>query len=883
MPIEIHEVIKLIIGIFIITLPGYFLSYLLKEKLIQLERFIFGFIVGIGTLTSLLFILNILFNIKITQNITILIFTIYTIIIIIFYLIRIYKYGLPTINLSFIKNRKIILLALILVFSAIISFLPHLSNNHYLPFHVDEWIHWSYTKGVIESGSTTIINPFTGTGNIASPEIGFYLSTLSIKWLSGTNLLTIFLFMPTIIGIFLSITAYNIGERSKRKFGLESAFLIGFIPTTIRFLGPSFYVAITFALILLIFLIWAGQLRKIQSAILMAFCAWLMFIIHPPTALAGIIIMLILSIFLTIEKEYKKAIIVGIFSGLSIIAIIALYFITEIWDYSIEKFLQATSGREYPLGLPEIWINFQYLGILTWILFIIGVYYSITVGKTLKRTLCLSSVAFITIIGLYTKFGYGVSIIYERTFLYLFLVITLVAGVGLSEIRKFVQNLSKKFILKKLNIVSKNMGYIFVIIVSIFLITTNVPIHLKIHYYKLINEDDYEVFDWIASNINAYRDENNSYDKAAVDPFKASPFSTITGIYTLSSSMHPTYGYNLHNDMEQFLYQNCTNISFLEKHQLSVIYGQCDNDYLNIIYKNVYLYPGYPPIANFTYYPYNPDINDSILFTSNLTMPYGRIIKCIWDFGDGNKSIGETNGLEFDGFDDYVEIKDNPSLDIIGSVTIEMWIKPKIESKTFGLIGKPYSYQIWCSNNRFFFGVFNGSSYYGSGYSKTKATNENWTHVVGIFDSDLQYDQVQIWINGIKENSRDYNGSININNKPFRIGGALYEWKDVYFNGKISDVRIYNRALTSDEVIQNYNSSQDEDIVTQGLVCWLKMNEMDKKTTDFVGVNHGDIFGAKWINSANHKYNKSGKYQVNLTVFNERGLKYSIIKSIKIS
>jgi hypothetical protein len=61
------------------------------------------------------------------------------------------------------------------------------------------------------------------------------------------------------------------------------------------------------------------------------------------------------------------------------------------------------------------------------------------------------------------------------------------------------------------------------------------------------------------------------------------------------------------------------------------------------------------------------------------------------------------------------------------------------------------------------------------------------------------------------------------------------------------------------------------------------MNEMGKKTADFVGENHGEIYGAKWINWANHKYSKSGTYQVNLTVFNERGLKYSITKSIKIS
>jgi len=82
------------------------------------------------------------------------------------------------------------------------SFLPHLSNNYYLPFHVDEWIDWSYTRGVIDSESITISDPYTGIGNIASPEIGFNLATISIKWLLGTNLLTIFLFISNRINEF---------------------------------------------------------------------------------------------------------------------------------------------------------------------------------------------------------------------------------------------------------------------------------------------------------------------------------------------------------------------------------------------------------------------------------------------------------------------------------------------------------------------------------------------------------------------------------------------------------------------------------------------------------------------------------------------------------
>ncbi|HUT00132.1 MAG TPA: hypothetical protein VMY59_07445, partial [Candidatus Thermoplasmatota archaeon] len=75
-------------------------------------------------------------------------------------------------------------------------------------------------------------------------------------------------------------------------------------------------------------------------------------------------------------------------------------------------------------------------------------------------------------------------------------------------------------------------------------------------------------------------------------PFKASPFTVVTGLYTISSSMSPLYGYNLVEKMETFLREKCTNTSFLDKYKLSIIYGNADNDNLTKIHENVYLYPG---------------------------------------------------------------------------------------------------------------------------------------------------------------------------------------------------------------------------------------------------------------------------------------------------
>ncbi len=55
----------------------------------------------------------------------------------------------------------------------------------------------------------------------------------------------------------------------------------------------------------------------------------------------------------------------------------------------------------------------------------------------------------------------------------------------------------------------------------------------------MMSEEDYETFVWIRDNIDEYRDVNHSYDKAAVDPFYACPFSSVTGLNIVSSKMHP--------------------------------------------------------------------------------------------------------------------------------------------------------------------------------------------------------------------------------------------------------------------------------------------------------------------------------------------------------
>ena len=592
MPIELFELLKLTGGIIALIIPGYLWSFMFSKTLTKAERLVFGFIVTLGALTVGAFTLEILIGQPLTQNLILFLYAIFFIPIIILYSVSILRFGFTRPNLKYIKKPHTLLLGIILLFAFFMILLPHLVNNHWLPFHVDEWIHWAYAEGIITSHSTIFPNPYSGAGSVAAQEIGFHLTTTTLHWISTTNLNTIFIFMPAITGMFLSLSAYNIGQRSNRKYGLEAAFLIAFIPTTIRYLGPSFWVAITLGLLILLFVIWLASHQNIQETFFTMAFLWYMFLIHPPTALAGIIIVSIYTLFLITEKKFKIA---GLQAIFLIIPMIIIYYFTSRWDLNIEQLLQASYGETYELTFSRIWVSFEHLGIITWILFIIGTYFAFTRGKALQRTLTIATIGFITIIGLYDQLNYGVPIIYERTFMYLFLLVTLIAAFALSELRHTITSLEiQPRLQKRLTHYKKHLKkaqYLIPIIVVLLLITTAIPSHINIPYYTQLNEEDYENALWLRENLPAARDTNHTYARIAIDPYKAAPFSAVSGLYISFSSMNPLIRYHQQEKMTDFLNSNCTDTTFLQRYKISVIYTtHCDNTNLTKLNDNIYLY-----------------------------------------------------------------------------------------------------------------------------------------------------------------------------------------------------------------------------------------------------------------------------------------------------
>lgn len=100
-----------------------------------------------------------------------------------------------------------------------------------------------------------------------------------------------------------------------------------------------------------------------------------------------------------------------------------------------------------------------------------------------------------------------------------------------------------------------------------------------------------------------------------------------------------------------------------------------------------------------------------------------------------------------------------------------------------------------------------GQAYLNVGTAPTIINNNNWHHVVVIFDSTQSAsNEIKIWIDNIAQTlTKSYNSdtSGNFINKGLIFGRASSNFN--YFNGALDDLKIYNRPPTQTEITNLYN------------------------------------------------------------------------------
>ena len=216
------------------------------------------------------------------------------------------------------------------------------------------------------------------------------------------------------------------------------------------------------------------------------------------------------------------------------------------------------------------------------------------------------------------------------------------------------------------------------------------------------------------------------------------------------------------------------------------------------------------------YWPFCGNANDQSGNGNNGTVS-GAILTTD-RFGNNNSAFN------FDGSTSFIQINDNPLLDLTNDFTISSWFNsnsyPTSVSTYQMILAKhryninnagSYIYGLWSNVNSNGFinfqatPVFNPTTY----PSNSNYTIGNWYNYVISYSKSSN--TLKYYLNGVLIDSKNISFTIQDTNYNLIIGASLNTSDDskvMYFNGKIDDVGIWNRTLTQQEITQLYNQNQ---------------------------------------------------------------------------
>ncbi len=191
-----------------------------------------------------------------------------------------------------------------------------------------------------------------------------------------------------------------------------------------------------------------------------------------------------------------------------------------------------------------------------------------------------------------------------------------------------------------------------------------------------------------------------------------------------------------------------------------------------------------------------------------------------------------NEALDFSPDNKYVEVPVEDNLDIAVNMTISAWVNWKGSNGESQQIvvgrGNDWRFGLDNSGRLGFYGANNGGDTYTGAWTKSNesiAQNE-WTYVTVTYNGL----ETKIYINGEESSSQTCYGTLGVSSSKIYIGS--FSGETYSFNGVIDDVKLYNYALTSEEIATMGNV---EDVIVPAVVGQWDFNDPNDLTKATIG------------------------------------------------
>lgn len=450
------------------------------------------------------------------------------------------------------KKFMLIMLVLLIGFAVVLNFLPHL--NYRLPLHVDEWVHFQYANHLSSE------SPLYFNQEYSSLEAGFHYLLATLNNI-GIPYLFMFAFFASLTIALICLGVFILARQFfSEKTALFAVLFIALLQSTVAILGPMFFVPMAIGMFFITITLFLIKIKNPLWALVLAS----VLTIHPPTAMALLLLINIEFIILAIKKQqnYLKNLSFQIISG---VLALPLYL-----DIFLIKKLETINSLSFTIISSPMFIP-RFLGYLAIAIIILGIYYA---AEKKKYSIAAYVCSLLVFIFVFYHYKIEVFIPYARALMYLFLIFALPFGYGCEKIINFTKNKNFRMIIT----------VALIVLLLILLLPNKIESTKKV--YHIINEQEYNDYIWIKENT----------DKNAIilaDPWKANAITPIAerSVYSRIVQGPNSFYESRNNEINQFFQNNCTNLNLLKENNITVVYGKCEDLELEEVHPNVYLLP----------------------------------------------------------------------------------------------------------------------------------------------------------------------------------------------------------------------------------------------------------------------------------------------------